>query len=97
MGEVDNGIPVFTLRVWVGELNWDPLLNEREGNSAVGNTRVPTNDFSARFDWRKNAPTVPRPSTTAEFVANFLPWALFCNSMFGRSKRSTKLRSCCWA
>jgi len=55
------------------------------------------NAFSRGLDRRKNVPTVPGCLIVAEFATNFLLWALFCSSMFGRSSRSMRVRSCCWA
>jgi hypothetical protein len=41
--------------------------------------RVSATGFCFRAGSKTNEPTVPRFSTMAELVANFLLWALFCS------------------
>src|SRR5207302_151853 len=94
--DVPTGPGLFALRFWVEEMVLG-VISDREGYSVVVSVCVSINDFSARFDWSKNVPTLPRCSITAELAMNFLPWALFCSSMFGLSKRSTSPGSCCCA
>lgn len=96
VANVLTGSWTFALRSWVEEIV-RPVLSEREGYSVVVSAGVSTNDFSTRFGCSKNVPTLPRCSITAELATNFLPCARFCSSMFGLSKRSTRLVSCCCA
>src|SRR5882672_4492480 len=94
--DVPTGSGMFAVRFWVEEI-WGSVPTEREGYSLVVSACVLTNDFSARFGCSKNVPTLPRCSTSAEPATNFLPCSLFRSSMFGLSRRSTRLGSCCCA